>query len=102
MRNNHTPGPWQVLKRGYNQYAVDKFPATSPLVGSDAPICVMIADEREDANAKENARLIAAAPDMYEAIREALVTFQCNPDWRDEDKAMNMMRDAIKKAEGKI
>ena len=62
-----TPGPWHVLKaRGYAHGPVDK---------NNAPVVTwtgMARPRQEDGMA--NAHLIAAAPELYEALEEALET----------------------------
>lgn len=63
--NGHTPGPWKIGKNGFDHYAitngVEKIIAELD-AGSFLP-------EEED---KANARLIAAAPDMAEALKGVL------------------------------
>lgn len=65
----HTPGPWAaksvttdgVIGRKVYIHSVEHMPI-------DEPLALMIADEREGANPEANARLIAAAPEMLEAL----------------------------------
>lgn len=56
---SHTPGPW-LRKRSYPSVITDN----SPLPGT--PIC-----EVYQPNQETNAHLIAAAPDLYEAVKLA-------------------------------
>jgi hypothetical protein len=55
-----TPGPWEL--RGLTVFEVGK-----------TGISVAVATQHET-NAKANARLIAAAPELYEALTEAVKT----------------------------
>jgi hypothetical protein len=56
-----TPGPWEIESRvgsGKNDYAV------SPAIGNDGFVCALT----HGPDAQANARLIAAAPDLYSAL----------------------------------
>lgn len=65
MSNNakHTPGPWDLHKNGVYVTAKDAF---GRLIAQS-----FTSDAVEEAEAKANAHLIAAAPDLLEAL-EAL------------------------------
>lgn len=78
----HTPGPWVV-----DEYAIPERSGSALYIRSDErhwAICVAhetagcTAAWRDvsAAEARANARLIAAAPQMLEALREALPTFE--------------------------
>jgi len=56
-----TPGPWQVNVWTTGRRTVE---------GVNAPTIAEIHDTHEDVEKAANARLIAAAPDLYEALRE--------------------------------
>lgn len=61
-----TKGPWKILKYASGQYSI-----MAPILESDMPIClvaILKADSRENADEGANARLIASAPEMYEAL----------------------------------
>jgi hypothetical protein len=62
MNTKHTPGPWKYDRYGYIE---------SPSTG--LPICSMQPAGNLEAKARQraNAALIAAAPDMLAALREA-------------------------------
>jgi len=81
---NHTPGPWQVCKSDFR--AVE---------GPDGQI---IADIRAPAreNGREDARLIAGAPDLLAALERAIPEIAAVgiPDLLEQARA------AIKKARG--
>ena len=70
---NHTPGPWRIVD------SRDRGKAT--IVGSDFPAMGFVADvnlcrnnTHQQVDGHANATLIAAAPAMYEALKE-LVTY---------------------------
>lgn len=51
-------------------------------------------------NAEKNAYLMAAAPDLYEAVKELLDTF-CDDERWDDNEIVQMAKRAVAKAEGK-
>jgi hypothetical protein len=61
----HTPGSWAVHP---SKARVDAFVGGAPL-----PVCELLwpTDQRSEAETEANAHLIAAAPEMYEALKEA-------------------------------
>lgn len=64
--NAHTPGPWTVTK-GRRCWSIDA-PSQSP---REFPTRWLIAETVSDEDADEaNARLIAAAPELLEALRD--------------------------------
>lgn len=83
--DKHTPGPW-----------VYEGPRNSIIVWADdgeSRICFMTSDGPAEANA----RLIAAAPDLLKALKEAVYVahaYDEHPGWLDAARA------AIAKAEG--
>ena len=69
----HTPGPWRVIKgkpRAICNAAGNKYIAKALLGGTDHPSPRFLLDE---AQAEANARLIAAAPEMLDALKQALL-----------------------------
>jgi hypothetical protein len=66
MSAAHTPGPWAV-----NPFVaqVDAFDSGEPL-----PVCQLLwpTDQRTEDQTFANGNLIAAAPELYEALDEAL------------------------------
>ena len=109
----HTPGPWRVDSTvSLGAYGVWTAYSTHPGydgAGYESPICSMnpaeqlIPREQRDANA----RLIAAAPELLEALKEQVR----GAEWRQEnepdnwngadDEALERARAAIEAAEGK-
>lgn len=87
----HTPGPWKVTAAG-SQWSVERKGAKR---GEDA-MCngSQLADDW-----KANSRLIAAAPDLLDALRLAHDYLAANG-W-DDDPRMKPIRASIDKAEGK-
>ena len=83
---SHTPGPWTASEHGaYADYNGN----STIILGDDLRIAVVLGSDNEETNA--NARLIAAAPDLLEAL-EALL----EGDFNVAEKA----RAAIAKAKG--
>lgn len=64
-----TPGPWSSFRN--EDSALGYFIDTS--LGNDSDNVTVIADRIAGKSALSNARLIAAAPELYEALRELLV-----------------------------
>ena len=85
-----TPGPWHVSRQFANQL---------PLIYDQNGHCVASADayyKRERPESEANAHLIAAAPDLLEALKNIE-----NDDGRIPEKIWNMRNDAIARAEGR-
>ena len=85
--SKHTPGPWENAKPVY--------PWQGPIVvvDDDVPICYVDDNTHDDATALANARLIAAAPDMLEALENIENDAEHMP-----DTAWRMVQAAIAKA----
>ncbi len=95
MEAKHTPGPWSLGKAhetAQNHAVCKGARVLARVVGSGYPIGIGASPESE-----ANARLIAAAPDLLEAAREAI------EDISDGDLylASKRLYDAITKAEGR-
>lgn len=90
----HTPTPWAIDLDGNNEplRARDNIVVS----GSDGDVVceVMDGEERNDGQAMPNARLIAAAPDLLAACREALDYIGTQSKGATQD----MLRAAIAKA----
>lgn len=90
-----TPGPWHVI--------LDAFHVGNKRVASFHPsaIAKVYGDEPKDDDPKStaNARLIAAAPELYEAL-EALLPENCGRNAGTEAKARVNARAALAKARG--
>ncbi len=97
----HTPGPWQVWK----QDACKVQAATGMVIVDFGIECHRL--KRGVNEAKANARLIAAAPELLDALRGCVVKYE---DFRDsqpvdmrrpEPDFIKIARHALAKAEGK-
>ena len=98
----HTPGPWEV--------SWDKYGKESEIHGkselNDGPICIIPHDDVTESGAEEqlaNALLIAAAPEMLEALealRDNVGTCICYDESAREFNAWEMAKAAIAKAKG--
>ena len=94
----HTPGPWRVetlhLTGEPTAYFVIKDSITS-LLRMNGP-CAMYS------NAEADARLIAAAPDLLQALKAVDATCPCDPDINERfQAAWDMLKAAIARAEGR-
>ena len=93
--SKHTPGPWEFRKDGYVYSVATGERVCSP--HSTLPESRKVSDHIKDL--KQNARLIAAAPDLLEALKSLENDFGCRGDgW--PDPRWNAARAAIAKAEG--
>jgi len=105
--SKHTPGPWALEPASMGFGGV---------YGPDGEIVFALAyarpDERPEAECEANAHLIAAAPEMLEALREALEYFdgkadaeylpgRAAPVGNREMQLCGEIRAAIAKAEGR-
>lgn len=97
MENKHTPGPWQVTSLNLNTII------TNP--NESGRICTM--NERSSYNDEErqaNAKLIAAAPQLLEAlklVKTVLDKFTLILEWSNDDPviiAKQSVNEAIKQA----
>jgi hypothetical protein len=100
MENTHTPGPWNIYPMG-NYFGIDS---------QDGRIIITFGDGDEEfmgvrgdsyEEMKANSTLIAAAPEMLEAL-EGLQDILNNHygDDKDETHLMDKAFEAIKKARG--
>lgn len=89
MENKHTPGPWYA-ESGHEQQNGQLYWQVTD--GNDAimqnQFCWCHGSQ------EANARIIAAAPDLLEALDRAVAEFDSNTDWR------MVARAAIAKARG--
>ena len=89
----HTPGPWQYLPGDEDEETCGL------IVGKTAWVCDFVSDPIE-----ANARLIAAAPDLLEALKEMVEIAELTIGWFSTPPNANgpliQARAAIAKAEG--
>jgi len=81
----HTPGPWTAGNDGYIYSAGD-------IVADSTFGCL------PQIEGDHNARLIAAAPDLLEALMRLVYTYQPRDDY--EKQSLVIARAAIRKAKG--
>lgn len=97
MKAQHTPGPWRV-----NAKVKTSVEQTSAGQGinliAHTEDCDGIRKREED---YANARLIAAAPEMFEALQIAHAMLRRPEAERGESRVSNMINDLIAKIEGK-
>ena len=100
MRALHTPGPWRVSRDGNIR------PASRDAKGHTngyAPLAKIVGDKRVTTheNNAANARLMAAAPDLLEALKEILTCPAGDYDASDDyENAVKKANSAIAKATG--
>ena len=96
MSDRHTQGPWHVGME--SDWSIDtdgenSFVHIGPNYGDPVAIAVVGSAWDQDDELEANARLIAAAPDLLEALRLALPYVR-------NDNTASVMRAAIAKATG--
>ena len=93
----HTPGPWMIVAAGDIVRAEPhgKFVAWTRSDPSKETLDGYFATDMAE-NTKANARLIAAAPELLEALHQLL---SAGNNWKDYHEAANYSRAAIAKAE---
>ncbi len=94
----HTPGPWVVVRTAQSQARIKTLPTTDIGIETVA-IIKMYPQWKTDARRMANARLIAAAPDLLEAL-EAIVTLAADHGRMNLPECAGMTRAAIAKAKG--
>lgn len=70
----HTPAPWQVSHGGHGSpagFVIDEYFVLSRSVADDVAIAADIVDPATGIPSEANARLIAAAPELLDALVEA-------------------------------
>lgn len=94
--NKHTPGPWLTVRD--NSISLPPFDLRIVWSEKHGDICYVQDDDGDNGNS--NARLIAAAPELLEALRGLLLLHQSHPGQL-EPLAVEEARAAIAKAEGR-
>lgn len=99
----HTPGPWEIRSR--HESSMDHTTVIRSVVipGHDYIMVSRIVDPtpEQDQVARANVRLLAAAPDLLEALKRmwlASTNFSCMP----SDSDVQCAAKAIAKAEGRL
>lgn len=86
----YTPGPWKVVVKGENYFGINS---------ADGNICILAAEARKEIDKKANARLIAAAPELLEALQAAEAELE-NSVAAGSEIVLLCVRSAIAKATG--
>lgn len=99
----HTPGPWSV---GYENtgggYTVMSGPLRVAHTSIQALACRPDGRPIFEEEAKANGYLVAAAPEMLDALRAAeRELYQVPPDDPEQERVLTTVRAAIAKAEGR-
>jgi hypothetical protein len=97
---NRTPAPW-FMRLSDNATPLIEFGPISETGNLDYLICAMPAEITRTFNSYANARLIAAAPDLLDALKRLeSATRILPPDMDEPDSPLAQARAAIAKAEG--
>ena len=91
----HTPGPWKAARNSAFWEVVKPWPGQTLEEANDYSPSVAHAWGTTEQEAEENARLIAAAPDLLEALQHLMVAHGEQLDY-----AFQQARAAIAKATG--
>ena len=98
---NHTPGPWEVHRTGYTGRSSAKYVINGqPSKPGNAYRAVAHIKHSTVSPMEANARLIAAAPELLEALQEMYHAFNWGDMNQVETWAIEQCRAAIAKATG--
>jgi hypothetical protein len=100
QKPTHTPGPWHIANSKSGHFCVWGDASHRQQGYSECCICVISPIQNITTIDKANAALIAAAPDLLEAAKQALQVF-VDQGWDDDLSAAKSLKAAIAKAEGK-
>ena len=108
MEAKFTPGPWSIAHDG-NYPRIRKHFRTDHHMDVCGPVHGYMYADDETANQAANAHLIAAAPDMYEALESLIITQEYKEE-HGKDKAYelarktswNKVKAALAKARGEV
>ncbi|WWA79547.1 hypothetical protein Kintu_gp55 [Xanthomonas phage Kintu] len=90
--NRYTPGPWSIGE-------TDPDTAEIEIVSEGRPYICLVLPGAVDDRTEANARLIAAAPELLEALTE-IVAAADGDGWKQLDATFSTARAAIAKATG--
>jgi len=100
-KSAHTPGPWHVRLSDNATPHIEHGNCMLDEVGElRNRICVMPAEVTQPFNSLANARLIAAAPDLYEAAEAAMQCIGELPPTQARVEVVQMLQAALSKATG--
>jgi hypothetical protein len=95
MPSKHTPGPWVAELQGNDWKVSHEWEGGLAFVAEQP-----IRSQRNPEKTEANARLIAAAPDLLEALRYVADWGATDPDAPRDEDVREIARAAIRKAEG--
>lgn len=97
-----TPGPWATKSARIPVDGEFDWCVSTSIDGADYVIAEAFGRVAEQIrpNAEANARLMAAAPELYEALEELLQDIQQYEAWQRPARAVDVARAAIAKARG--
>lgn len=93
----HTPGPWEVAQYSDGAYIMSDH--VDPGFGVKQEVARVHAKRHDDARGHANARLIAAAPELLEALRK--IDDEDGRHFHIDANCKCLLRAAIAKAEGR-
>lgn len=97
----HTPGPWMVKTTdGRKNIGIESAEVVRMDDGATVASVHITAWKQDGRDARPNARLIAAAPDLLEALQNALASCYESADDCDPGSWQDLAKKAIAKAEG--
>lgn len=106
MKMKHTPGPWRLIRNQFSEYCSTEFCEMAIMSGGDMNMIVagVVSDCIEEH--QSNARLIAAAPELLEALKRIHMRLEAYHDSEQEMPVdslfvcLDAARAAIHKATG--
>lgn len=103
----HTPGPWKLQ----DHYSITGYIISNEVDSLGAPISICRLAVNKTETMRANATIIAAAPELLDAVKEALRCAVAIPGWfnadtdprisQTVDEIRSLLNAAIAKAEGK-
>lgn len=87
---SHTPGPWTYDEESNEVYRLD----------SAGHVEACLCEIRGEPNWRDNARLIAAAPDLLKALQKLVKAMGYHVPIHEYHRALDTAREAIRKALG--
>jgi hypothetical protein len=102
--NKHTQGPWELCHGGYggpSGFVIDEYYVLNRTVADDVAIAADIVDPATQMPSEANARLIAAAPELLEALQLVECVYRKNcVNEGEPSSVLDSMQAAIAKATG--
>ena len=96
----HTPGPWRIID-SRNQSKATIVGADFPAMGFVADVNLCRNNTHQQVDGHANAALIAAAPAMYEALKDALACIEQTLSRKEINERRDRINAALAQAEDK-